>query len=81
MRKKKKGSSLVLVLVIFLMLITVGTAIVSTTSVVYKNQINESKRAQNLYSSESGLDVTYNVIAKTIETAISLSNKAVNELL
>lgn len=63
------------------MLITVGTAVVSATSIGYKNQINESKRAQNLYSSESGLDVTYNVIAKTIESAINLSNEAVNELL
>ena len=52
MKKKKKGSSLVLVVSVFFLLITFGTAIVSATSMSYRNQITESKRVQNLYESE-----------------------------
>lgn len=81
MVKKKRGSSLILVIVVFFMLITFGTVIVSATVTGYKSQINESKRAHNLYAAESGLDATYNIIAKAYEAAIVASNKAVETTL
>ena len=81
MRKKKKGSTLVFVLAIFFMLITFGTAILTLTTIGYRNQITENKRTQNLYESEAGIDVTYNIIGKAIEAAIFASNMAVKTTL
>ena len=81
MRKKKKGSTLVFVIAIFFMLITFGTAILTATTIGYRNQITENKRTQNLYESEAGIDVTYNIIGKAIEAAIFASNMAVETTL
>ncbi|SFD09114.1 hypothetical protein [Clostridium uliginosum] len=69
MRKKKKGSSLITVVIIFSILITVGTAVLSMTVGDYKMRIIESKKIENLYSSESGLDVAYDIIVKTFDKA------------
>lgn len=80
-KKKKKGSTLVFVIAIFFMLITFGTAILTATTVGYRSQIVESKRTQNLYESESGIDITYNIIGKAIEAAIFASNAAVETTL
>lgn len=79
MRKKRKGSTMVIAITVFFMLITLGTVLLSATTYAYKNQINQSKRVQNLYESESGLDVTYNVMAKAIEAAIFASDTAVEK--
>lgn len=81
MIKKKKGASLIFVLIMFLTIISVGVAVVSLTLAGYKNQVVKNKRAKNLYASESGLDLSYNIMAKTIEIAIEASNKAVEATL
>lgn len=79
MKRKKRGSSLLVVISTFFLLFTFGTAIASATTAAYRNQISKSKRVENLYSSESGIDMTYTIIGKTIEAAILASNKAVEE--
>ena len=73
MRNKKSGSSLVVVTIVMGILFTIGTAVLGLTASNYKVRINESKRIENLYASDSGLDVTYNIIAKTSQAAIKNS--------
>lgn len=46
----------------------------------YYGRVSESKRTQNLYGSDSGLDTAYNIIAKTVEAASIYSNYKVSEL-
>lgn len=81
MRKKKKGSTLITVVIIFGVLFTVGTSILALTASDYKLRIGESKRIQNLYGSESGLDIAQAIMRKTVESAIEESNKAVEAFL
>ncbi|BCZ45244.1 hypothetical protein psyc5s11_13110 [Clostridium gelidum] len=69
MVRKKRGSSLVTVVIISGILITVGTAMLSMTIGDYKMRTTESTRIENLYSSESGLDVAYDVLIKTFDAA------------
>lgn len=69
MVRKKRGSSLVTVVIISGILITVGTAMLSMTLGDYKMRITESTRIKNLYSSDSGLDVAYNILVKTFDAA------------
>lgn len=78
MRSKKKGSTLVTVVIIFGILFTVGTAILALTASDFKMRVVESKRVQNLYSSESGLDITEGIIRKAVEVAIIKGNTDVN---
>ncbi|GAA0077212.1 hypothetical protein UT300005_15900 [Clostridium sp. CTA-5] len=80
MRKKKKGSSLITVVIIFSILITVGTAMLSMTVGDYKMRVKESKNIENLYGSESGLDVAYDITVKTFEAAVQYGNKEVQAL-
>ncbi|NFA43534.1 hypothetical protein EXM65_13335 [Clostridium botulinum] len=70
MRNKNKGSSLITVVIIFSILITVGTALVSMTVGDYKMRTKESKRIENLYGSDSGLDVAYDIMVKTFDEAV-----------
>jgi hypothetical protein len=69
MMRKKRGSSLVSVAILSFLLITVGTAMVSMTVGDYKMRMTESTRIKNLYSSESGLDVAYDILVKTFDAA------------
>ncbi|NFI94676.1 DUF2572 family protein [Clostridium botulinum] len=80
MRKKKKGSSLITVVIIFTILIMVGTAILSMTVGDYKIRIKESKRIENLYKSDSGLDVAYDVIIKTFDGAVKFGDFKARQL-
>lgn len=80
MRKKRKGSSLITVVIIFSILITVGTAILSMTVGDYKMRVKESKNIENLYESESGLDVAYDITVKTFDAAVQYGNKEVQAL-
>ncbi|MBN1069120.1 DUF2572 family protein [Clostridium botulinum] len=80
MRKKKKGSSLITVVIIFTILITVGTAMLSMTVGDYKIRIKESKRIENLYKSDSGLDVAYDVIIKTFDGAVKFGDFKARQL-
>jgi cytoskeletal protein CcmA (bactofilin family) len=79
--RKKKGASLITVVVVFAILLTVGTATLALTATDYSVRVGESKRVQNLYSAESGLDVTNEVVDKLLQRAIKKGNDAVDALM
>lgn len=68
-RRKKQGSSLIFVVIMFMFVTVVSTAMLFMVSGNYKARVSESKRVHNLYGAESGLDIAYNVAAKTVEKA------------
>lgn len=69
MRKKKRGAALIVVIIIFMFISSVSVAMLSMISANYKARVSESKRVENLYSSESGLNVAYNILVKTFDAA------------
>lgn len=70
MRRKSQGASLIVVMIVFMFLTIVSTAMLSMILGNYKARIAESKRVENLYASDSGLDVAYNVIGKNFDAAV-----------
>ncbi|NSB13057.1 hypothetical protein [Clostridium beijerinckii] len=80
MKRKKYGSSYIVVIIIFMFVSTVSMAMLSMISANYKARVVESKRVENLYSSESGLDVAYNLIGKTFDAAAQYGNLRVKRL-
>lgn len=79
-KKSKEGSTLIVTIILFMFVTTVSAAFLSMITSNYYGRLSESKRAQNLYSSESGLDTTYNVIVKTVEAASFYGNEKVKQL-
>lgn len=69
MKRKKQGASLIIVVIVFMFVFTVSMAMLSMIVGNYKARIVESKRVENLYASDSGLDVAYNIIGKTFDAA------------
>ena len=69
--KKAKGSSLITVLVFMMFLMIVGVASITTTTMDYRMRINESKRIENLYGAESGLEIAYDILLKASDYALS----------
>lgn len=69
MRRKKKGSSLIYVIIIFMFITTVSTAMLSMISSNYRARVIENKRVENLYGSDSGIYVAYNIMGKTFDAA------------
>lgn len=80
MKKNKDGSALIITVIIFMFITTVSVAMLSVVSTNYNARVGESKRTQNLYGSESGLDTTYNIIAKNITAANIYGNQKVEDL-
>ncbi|WP_297416804.1 hypothetical protein [Clostridium sp.] len=80
MKRKKQGASLIAVVVVFMFIFTVSTAMLSMVASNYKARIAESKRVENLYASDSGLDVAYNIIGKTFDAATKYANLKVTQL-
>ncbi|WP_275372988.1 hypothetical protein [Clostridium tertium] len=78
-RKKKKGSTFVTVVVVMAIIFTTGTTILAVTANDYKMRINQSKKLQNLYEADSGLDVVENIIIKTSQEAIKYADKEVKK--
>lgn len=78
-RKKKKASTFVIVVVVMAVIFTTGTTILAVTANDYKMRINESKKLQNLYEADSGLDVVENIIIKTSQEAIKYADKEVKK--
>ena len=74
---KKRGSSLVAVLVICSILLVTATTMIGVATSDVRMRINESKRLQNLYKADSGLDVVSNIIYKDVEMAIEYSREQV----
>ena len=78
-RKKKKGSTFVIVVVVMAIIFTTGTTILAVTANDYKMRINQSKKLQNHYEADSGLDVVENIIIKTSQEAIKYADKEVKK--
>lgn len=74
MKRKKKGSTLIVVVMIFGFLVIFAGGMLAMTSGEYKLRVAESKRVQNLYGAESGIDVVQNLIGKTFEAAVKYAN-------
>ena len=77
--KKKKGASLAYVIVVLAIIATIGTAIVSLSLANYKAIIVDSKKTQNLYMSESGLDEAKVKINNLTSKAVEAGNDAVTK--
>ncbi|WP_291572437.1 hypothetical protein [Clostridium sp. UBA4548] len=77
MRAKKKGSALLTVILVFGILVTVGSAVMTVALSDVKLRVTESKRVQNLYGSESGLEETYGVMSKYVDESIEAGNNKV----
>ena len=77
MKKNNKGSSLITVVIVLAVIFTMGTAIIGLLNVNYRIRVKENRRLQNLYASEAGIDVTYNIIANTFEYAVDEAYKKV----
>ncbi|GFP77563.1 hypothetical protein [Clostridium fungisolvens] len=77
MRRKKKGSTLITVVAIFAVLFTVGTSVLALTASSYQSRVLESRRVENLYGSESGIDVAYAITGKVVEQAVRRGNYSV----
>ena len=80
-KRKKKGSTFLIVVVLMSIIFTVGSTILAVTANDYKLRINESKRLQNLYLADSGLDIVENIIIKTSQKAIEYADKEVKKQL
>ncbi|MBU3193037.1 hypothetical protein [Clostridium algidicarnis] len=74
---KKQGSALLSVIMVFAILFTIGGAVMSLALSDFKLRINESKRVQNLYNSDSGLDEAYGIIETIVEDGITKGNSEV----
>lgn len=67
------------VVIVMAIIFTTGTTVLALTSSNYKMRINESKRLQNLYEADSGLDVVKNIIITTSQEAIKYADKEVKK--
>ena len=77
--KKKKGSTLVTVVALFAILFTTGTAILSLTLYSYKLKIAQSRKIENLYGSEAGIDASKKILELSVQAAIKKANLEVIE--
>lgn len=80
MKKRKKGATLIFVIVIFMFIIVASTGMLSMVAGNYRARISESNRIENLYASESGLDMAYNITGKTIQGGVKYAYYEVAEL-
>ncbi|WP_300350576.1 type II secretion system protein [Clostridium sp.] len=74
---KKRGATLAYVIVVLAIVSVIGTAIVSLSLVNYKTTILETKRTENLYMSESGLDEVEAYIENITKKAVKIGNDSV----
>lgn len=79
MKKKKRGSSFIIVIIIMAILFTTGSAILALAGSDYKMRVNSSRKLENMYAADSGLDLVYNVILKNSEAAIMYANQKISE--
>lgn len=80
MKKSKYGSAFIVTIITVMFVTTVSVAFLSMITSNYYGRVSESKRTQNLYGSDSGLDTTYNIIVKTVEAASIDGNEKVKKL-
>lgn len=77
---KRRGSSLIYVIIVFMFVIVISMAMISMVSGNYKSRISESKRIENIYASESGINTAYNIMAKTFDAGVRYANQAREKL-
>ncbi|HAX72920.1 MAG TPA: hypothetical protein DCY20_05300 [Firmicutes bacterium] len=68
---KKKGSSLITIVIFMMFLMIVGGSIITVTAMDFKSRVNESKRIENLYGAESGLEIAYDILLKASDYAVN----------
>lgn len=78
-KSKSRGSTLIIVIMVFSALAIFGGGIITMSVGEYKAKISESKRVENLYGAESGLDVIQSLLGKTFECAVHYSNIKVED--
>lgn len=81
MKRKKKGSSLLLVVAIFGILTVIGLSMLGVVTSGYKLRVEENNKIKNLYSAESGLDEAYTRMCKVVNAAIAEGVKAGDKVL
>lgn len=79
LKRKKKGSALIIVVISMSLIFLVGTTILSVTASDYKMRKNESERIKNLYEADSGLNIVENIIIKSVQQSISYADKEVKK--
>lgn len=79
--KKKKGSSMITIVIMFAVLITIGIATLSLLGADYQTRIVSSKKTQNLYASDSGINVVSGAIQKVVEQAMNRGNEEAKNFL
>lgn len=72
---KKKGSSLIAVLVICSIILVTATTMIGVATSDVRMRMNESKKLQNMYKADSGLEVFNNIILKDAEAAIKYAQE------
>ncbi len=80
MKRKKRGNSLIVVVTTCMFVTTISAATLTMVSGNYKARVVESKRVENLYSSDSGIDVAYNIVGKTFDAATQYANLKVQQM-
>ena len=79
MRKKKKGASMVMLVFITALIFAMGTSMLAVVSTDYRTRINQSRKLQNLYQSDAGVQIINNAINKNADAAIAYANYNVKE--
>jgi hypothetical protein len=69
--RKKKGSALMFVLIAFTLIAIVAGSALTMTAADIKMRRQESQKTKELYCAESGLDIAYGVMTKTIDEDIN----------
>ena len=74
MKRKKRASTYIIVVFMASALITTGAAILTLVTADVKSRIEESRQIQNLYGSDSNLDLVYSIILKNSDAAVNYAN-------
>ena len=77
MKKKKRASTYIIVVFMASAIITVGTAVLTLVIADVKARAEESRQIQNLYGSDSNLDLVYSIILKNSDAAVNYANAKV----
>ncbi len=77
---KKKGSSLVAVLVICSIILVTASTMIGVATADVRMRINQSKKLENMYKSDSGIEVVQNILAKDSTIAIEKAKLKAQEV-
>lgn len=80
MKRKKKGSSLLVTVCMFAILSIIIMSILAMTTAGFKLRKDESKRVENFYGADSGIEIAYAEIQNVILLAIESGNKLVDDI-